>query len=385
MKRVVAVILGILLICILAVVFLPNIWKPRMKTWALNEINERVDAKVHLGDIDLIWWRSFPHLRLQLNDLTVNGVDSFTDIQLANIPKTILELDLKSVIRKSQPLTIRKFIVKDPIIELVELQNGHTNYSLVSGSNDSSTDVAYSIDLKFYEIQNGRLQYRSATNDLSIDLKKLDHKGKGAFSEQKFVLETETSIDSVSVRQAGISYLKNHVIDWKADFDIDNEIQKYSFLENTLAVNDLKLLFDGWYQSSNQHIDLSLNVPSEKIKTLYSIVPGIYQNDYKKLKASGAFTLNGQVSGVLDAQNENYPNANIALRVSDGELNYPDLPKKVEALNGAITITNRQGSLDNVNVKIRDTHLQIDKQKNSLGVRHYRVTKRSLRNRQARR
>ena len=71
---------------------------------------------------------------------------------------------------------------------------------------------------------------------------------------------------------------------------MDNKSNKYSFKTDEINLNDLKLSADGYFQFVNDTtygMDIKFNAPSTEFKTLLSLVPAIYKNDFNKIKTTG--------------------------------------------------------------------------------------------------
>ncbi|MBN8787983.1 MAG: hypothetical protein J0I84_12915, partial [Terrimonas sp.] len=126
-----------------------------------------------------------------------------------------------------------------------------------------------------------------------------------------------------------------------------------------IALNDLKLATEGYFQFVNDTtygMDIKFNAPSTDFKTLLSLVPAIYKNDFDKIKTSGKAIFNGFVKGEYNSVK--IPAYNINLNVENGFFQYPDLPQPVKNINIAMKVDNPDGITDNTVVDISKGHIE---------------------------
>ncbi|HEX8656101.1 MAG TPA: hypothetical protein VF690_01125, partial [Hymenobacter sp.] len=98
------ILLGIgvfLVVLVVAVALAPVLFKDKLRALADKQIAQRVRAKVQYNpaDIDVSLLRSFPDMTLNIRDLRVIGLDSFSRDTLAYLPNLRVGLDVMSVVR----------------------------------------------------------------------------------------------------------------------------------------------------------------------------------------------------------------------------------------------------------------------------------------------
>ena len=74
--------------------------------------------------------------------------------------------------------------------------------------------------------------------------------------------------------------------------------EKYTFKENSIGINDLILGIDGWVdlQGDDVDMDLKFNTNEPTFKSLLSLLPGIYLEDFKDIETKGSLILNGMAT-----------------------------------------------------------------------------------------
>jgi hypothetical protein len=79
--------------------------------------------------------------------------------------------------------------------------------------------------------------------------------------------------------------------------------------------------------------DIKFSTAQTSFKTLLSLVPAVYMNDYQDMKASGEFALSGYAKGIYSDADSTLPDVSLALSIKDGFISYPDLPEQIKNIN----------------------------------------------------
>ena len=87
---------------IILIILLPILFKDEIVQFIKEEANSSLNAELEFGEVDLSLLSTFPKFSLEINDLTLTGVDQFEGIELVEIQQTNLKLNLWSVISGDQ-------------------------------------------------------------------------------------------------------------------------------------------------------------------------------------------------------------------------------------------------------------------------------------------
>lgn len=361
LKRI-AKITGIVLIVLTALLLvLPFAFKSRILELAKTEINKNVNANVQFTDISLSFFRHFPSLAVGLESLSITGKDEFAKDTLIAAKRIDVAINLFSLF--GDQMRISSVTIDEPRIHAIVNKDGRANWDIAMP--DTSTVAApetgpgFNIQLKKYSINDGYIHYADLEGNMSSEIFHLNHSGSGDFTADLFTLSTHTSAASVSFTYANIPYLINAKTTLDADIAVDNKTDKYSFKTDDIALNDLKLSADGYFQFVNDTtygMDIKFNAPSTEFKTLLSLVPAVYQNDFAKIKTSGKALFNGFVKGEYNSVK--MPAYSVNLNVENGFFQYPDLPQPVQNIMIAMKVENPDGITDNTIVDISKGHIE---------------------------
>lgn len=356
-----------LLVLIALLIAIPYLFKGQIIAKIKTELNKNLNAKVDFKDVDISLLRRFPRLAVALEELQVTGVEHFNGDTLVVVRKLDLAMDLMSVI-KGGNIDIYNIAVQQPRIYAIVDEEGRANWDIAkpdttadAGAPEDTAASDFSLSLRQYSIENATLKYSDRQAHYHLSIEQLDHKGKGDFSQDQFTLQTTTSAGSLSFASGFIPYLLNTKAEILADINIDNNTSTYTFKTDRIAINNLKLTSEGFFQllnDSTYNMDIKFDAPSTDFKDILSLIPSIFTQDFAKIKTSGSAVFNGFVKGTYAA--DQMPAYALHLGVKNGFFQYPDLPKPVKNIQLTVNVTNPDGVPDHTLVDIPQAHLEMD-------------------------
>jgi len=357
---------GLILLALLCVaIALPFLFKGKIKSIIKDQINQRLVARVDFSDVDLSLFRHFPRLSVAMDDLRVVGTDEFASDTLVAAHRIDVAVDFWSAIGGKQ-LRIHSIAIDQPRIHALIHPNGHVNWLIMkpdtaaAAPEQGAKGSAFAMALQKYAITNGYLEYRDDSSKVSTEITGINHSGGGDFSSDAFVLNTNTTVESLSFSYGLIPYLVKVKTKMSVDFQVDNKIAKYSFKTDDLSLNDLQLHTEGWFQlvnDSTYDMDISFKGPSLDFRHILSMVPSMYSKNFAGVKTSGQASLDGYVRGRYDSRH--IPAYHVALGVSNGSFQYPDLPLPVKNINLSLLADNPDGVPDHTVVDITKGHIEL--------------------------
>ena len=352
---------GIIILSLIVIAFLlPVLFKGKIMEIAKKEINKNINAKVDFKDVDISLFRHFPHVAVGLENLQVIGIGDFSKDTLISSKQIDVAMNLMSLIGNSE-MKIYSVTVDQPRIHAIVNKDGKANWDITKPDTASTTGKQsdFKMSLKKYTINDAYISYIDIPGNRSSEIFHLNHSGSGDFTSDLFTLKTKTSAESVSFTYANIPYLVNAKASLNTDIQVDNKNEKYTFNTDDIELNDLKLSSKGYFQFVNDStygMDIKFNAPSTEFKTLLSLVPAIYNNDFAKIKTSGKAVFNGFVKGEYNSVK--IPAYNINLNVENGFFQYLDLPQPVKNIQLAVKVDNPDGITDHTVVDISKGHIE---------------------------
>lgn len=353
---------GIVIVALLLLMILvPILFKGKIKEAVVKSINENINAKVEINDFGLNLFSHFPKATLTLNEVTVSGMNDFTNDTLLEAKAASVTIDLSSLFGNNY--RISQVNLDNVSILAKVLEDGRANYldiikndSVDSTKDDETNNTPFKLDMQKISLKSCNVIYQNDSTKMKISLVGWNGQLTGDLSASETTIKTTSTIDEVSFVMDGIPYLNKVKGTAIASIKADLDNMKFSFIDSNLKLNDLSASINGSIamvgaDSEGIDFDLKLNAPNTQFKDILSIVPAMYTKDFKNVKTSGNASIDAYVKGLM--QDETYPAFDVKINVADAMFQYPSLPKSLNNINVNIAITNeKQGSLDNMIIDI---------------------------------
>ena len=342
LAKIIAVSVSALLLLILLLLFtVPVIFKEKIKTKVQQVISESINAKVNFKDYKLSFFRNFPDLSFGLDDLSVIGIDKFENDTLAGFKSFDLVFNLPSLFKKSG-YEIKSIVIDRAMLYITYLEDNSFNWDIATDTattatieEEESTTSGMKILLKKVSVHNSLLQYTDKTLDVKAIINDLNFDLTGDMTLNETDLKIKLNAGDVNFIMEGIKYLNRAKANGELDLLANLDTYRFTFRENYLTINDLKINFTGWVEMPEDDISTDILFKSEQtsFKTLLSLIPAVYMNDFQNLNASGEFSLSGSAKGVYSDADSTMPDISVNLVVSNGLVSYPALPEKISNIN----------------------------------------------------
>ncbi len=366
MRKFFRILFIVLLIIFVAVLTVPFLFKGEIMKFAKQEVNKNVKASVDWSDIRISLFRGFPDLKVTLDDVAVTGLDQFRDDTLMAFKDFSADIDLISAF--SGKIKVKSIIIDKPVVRAIALKDGTVNWDITYPSADTglveepedTSGMNMVVDLKEFRINDGSIHYTDEALNMNAELEKFGLLLSGNLSEDFTDLDLNTGAERVTVNYDGINYLNNTSVSLKALIGADLENSKFTLNDNELRVNDLVLGMEGFFgMPSDTVYDMDLKYFTRKtdFKSLLSLIPVIYMQDYSGLRTSGSLMAEGTVKGVYSGNL--LPDITLSLQVNDGQFSYPDLPKSASNINMDLHVFYDGVNEDNTTVDLNRFHIEV--------------------------
>lgn len=356
--------LGGLIILILVLLFtIPLVFKDKIRTTVENTINESVNAKVKFADYKLSFFKNFPNMAFSMKSLSVTGVNKFEGDTLAGFESFDLVFNLASLFKDSG-YEVKSIVMEKAVVNAIVHKDGSVNWDIVKDTTtteEPETGEAsdMKILLKLVQLRNSKISYVDYESDMQLYLNDLNFSLTGDMTETETDLKMKFRSGDFTFAMEGMKYISRSVLDGDIDLLANLDTYKFTFRENYLMLNDLKLNFTGWVLMPEDDIetDIEFSTPQTSFKTLLSLVPALYMNDYQDLQAAGNFTLSGSAKGIYSDADSTLPDIRLNMAVTDGLISYPDLPEKISEINVKADVFVDGKVMDRTTVDISRFHM----------------------------
>jgi hypothetical protein len=344
MKKTVGVILkvvaGIILLIFILLFTIPVIFKEKIRTKVEQTIAESVNATVKFDDYNLGFFKNFPNLSFSLKGLSVVGVNKFNNDTLAAFKTFSLIFDLSSLFKKSG-YEVRSILIDRAVVNAIVLKDGTANWDIMKDTSETSAaggeseQSSMKILLKKVSLTNSTITYFDSEYNMAAYMKDLNFNMKGDMTMSETDMQLSGGIGDFTFIMDGMKYLNRVVVDAKIDMLANLDKWKFTFRENYLTINDLKLNFSGVVIMPEDDIetDLQFKTANTGFGSLLSLIPAVYMKDYKDLKTTGQFALSGTAKGIYSDADSTLPDVALSLSVTGGSISYPSLPEQIKNIN----------------------------------------------------
>lgn len=349
---------GIALVVILAIlVSIPFLFKDKIIESFTKTANEKLNAKLHVGNFGVNIFSNFPNITLSLEDMSISGIGEFEADTLVKAKSADATLNIMQVFRGKYD--VLKINIDNASVYAKVLADGKTNWDIMKtdstniAGDDASKESAFSLSLRKISLNNCHVVYDDRESNMKLIMANWTGELSGDFTADNTQIKTKSTIGELSFAMDGIPYLSKIKGIANATIDADMNKIKFSFVESDLQLNDVKASIDGSVAMVGEDgidFDLKLKAPETQFKDILSVLPAMYTSDFKDLKTEGSASLDGYIKGLM--QGEQYPAFDFKMLVNNAMFQYPSLPKAVNNINIAMAASSKGGSLDNTIVDI---------------------------------
>jgi uncharacterized protein involved in outer membrane biogenesis len=351
-------------VLLILLISIPFIFGKQIKEAVKNYLNEEVRADVYFEDIGISVFANFPNITVTLDKFGVAGREEFKGDTLLNCEHFGVVVNLFSLF--GDKYQVRKITIDEPTIHAKVLADGKANWDIMKPSTDSvpaaeaATDTTpaapLALELSSYRISGADVIYDDRASDMYLRISNLEHKGSGDFQNDNYDFETSTTADSVTFRMEQTAYLSRAKIDADITVNIDSKNSRYTLKDNRIGVNALELFLEGFVVlvGDDVNMDMKFGTNQNTFKSILSMVPGMYTQDFDAVDTDGNFKLSGLVKGTYNEKR--IPGFNVNLAVENGRFKYPDLPEEVKDINFDLKVDCPDGNLDKLKVDFPKFH-----------------------------
>ncbi|MCS7189350.1 MAG: AsmA-like C-terminal region-containing protein [Bacteroidia bacterium] len=367
MRRLLYFLGGAFIVLILLAILLPFFFEDKVNALLKSQINRYLNAQVNYTRLSLSLFRHFPALTVRLENLSIVNKEPFAGDTLLSCEALEVGLDVLKAISGNIAIT-RFYLIKPQILAQVR-SDGRASWDITLPDTTSKTEekpdtgtTAFKLSLRRYEIQDGYITYWDSSTGIYTRLTGLTHKGKGDFTQDEMLLETDTRIGQLFFTYGNTPYLKGQSLEAGIDLDISFPASRYTLKRGEIRLNALPLSLTGTVSlpdSLTTLLDMKFNASNASLKELLSLIPAAFKKGYESLATEGTLSLEGFVQGEM--RDTLLPQFGLNLRIEKGQIRYKDLPKPIQNLEVRLQVQNSASNLEGLSIKLDTFALQIGK------------------------
>ncbi len=355
----------VILVLLLVILAVPLLFQGKIMKIAKEQINNNLNAKADFEKLSLSLFRSFPNVSVGIKNLYIAGIDEFEGDTLFKVKSVDVALDLISAI-KMKNIKIKRIVIDYPRVHAWVMPDGKVNWDIAKDTGEeeeedtTASDINPQVELKRFEINHGLIRYDDDSSRINASLDDFNFVMTGDLSKDFTTLLLNSNTKFLNVAYDGIRYLKDAALTLQIGVDADLKNSQYTLKENSVALNDLVLRFDGGIGMPNEEdivVDLKYGLDKADFKSLLSLIPSIYKKDFQDVQASGKLQLDGSVKGTYNEKV--MPNVAFKLLVENAMFKYPDLPKSADNIDIDVNLFFDGVQNDNSVVDVNKFHVDL--------------------------
>lgn len=326
LKRIIILLLVLIAVVILAI----ELNKKAIIKKVVDSVNAELTTPIAYESADVSFLSTFPSLGVKLKNVSIDGKKDGVPalLKLGGLQVT---LNIVEALQNKEAYTIKKLTLADGTITAYTDRNGSTNYGITKESSGSSNSS--NVSLESFDLDHINLRYIDHQSSTKVSLDDINADGSIDYLNENVdvVLNYETIVDG--------GFINDHLnISGTGSVNLSDNMTQLSFDELRTSVNDLPINTSGTVNlGPSGAYKVAISSPETEVKKLASLLNVFYENEYRSLKSSGTYDLVGTVSGNSSGV---YPLYDFALKLKDGSLSYPSLPKRIDRLDADISLSN---------------------------------------------
>ena len=363
MKRKLLIIIGIVVLILGTLAILPFLFKDKLLVKVKATINKQVNAQVDFTDFNLSLFSHFPKVGMTLEQLTVIGINEFSNDTILSAKSISTSISIMEMIR-GENLELKSLTIDNPRISLLVNPSGAANWDIVketeaTATEVSGTDEAFQMKLNDIQVNNLNLLYDDKTMPMKLWVKNPNLNSTGEVAGTLTTFDMKADVAEFILEYDSVKYISNTKLKAETLLKVDYDKMNFVFDRGKLMVNNLPLEVNGSFAMPNDSMLFDLAFRSEKsdFATILALVPADYQQYIEKATINGAAEFKGSVKGLF--YNEIYPAIDVLLAVTNASFKYQDLPETVQDIQVQAQITKPEGDLNLLTVNVEKAHASI--------------------------
>lgn len=339
--------------------YISSVYEDEVKNFILSEINNRLNTKVDMEEINFSVFKKFPYASLELKNVRADEVISKEKKDdLFKIKSIFLQFNIIDIIKENY--TIKKIAVEDGFINLSIDKKGNDNFHFWK-KDTAQTANAFQIELS-------KLDFENISISMVNDFKKLDFfvlvdqlNLSGNFSDKDYTLNTDAKLLLQELNSNNQKWIKNKKIKLSTALAVNQETGKYTIENGKVAIEDLSFNLSGNFIDKKNYtvLDIVSKGNNLSIESIFSLFPPEQQEKLKSYKTTGDITYNANIKGNYSFTES--PNFEASFSILNGEI--------VEQ-NSELSLTQLSVNGRFINVKSNPTKLELKNFNANFGAGH---------------
>ncbi|MDF3027053.1 MAG: hypothetical protein K0S23_1360 [Fluviicola sp.] len=309
---------GILVSLVMVISFLLYVFKDDIINYAISEINKTLKTEVHVDEIDVTFWGTFPNLSLDFNNVFIQDAFSYSTKNDTLLFTEQIRLKFNPMDIWNEKYNVKKIDIRPGTLKLKVDKKGAVNYDIFKES-ESGEKTSFNLTLEAIHATGIRFSYSNRVNENSYRTHVQDIRLVGNFTQDKFDIATKANFYIQRIQNGLVPFIINQQASTNVSVHIDQVAETFNITRGKLLLSGIPFDFDVNVDTS----EVKLRIDANKIP-LADLANKLAVKEVKtvsELKGSGTATFH------LDFQNklkkDSYPKVDCNFSIDNGRLTEP--------------------------------------------------------------
>ena len=344
LKRILIILLVLVLLIAGSLALMTTALQDEVGGAIIAEINKQITSELTVEKVELTVFSSFPNASADLRGVLL--MDN-RDGVLLEADKLAFRMSLLSLLGKK--ILIKSIAAQNGALTIELDRRGNPNYGIFRPSDDKDPSDRI-IDLESATFRNIDLIYSDESKNTVLYALLRNASFAGAFSTEKFSLNSRADIISRFAEKDGLRYLAGKSIRYDARVAVNLREKEYTMENVVLEIEANRFTVDGKVEiwKDGPYFDLRLDADQGSVASVIQFLPETYQAALGDFRSSGKFFFNTAIKGLYSPRLD--PGVQAEFRLEDGRIESPRLSNPLQDVSFSAKFNNgkfrdRQGAV----------------------------------------
>lgn len=325
------------------------LYEKEVNAYFLAQLNERLNAKVEIKEVQFSLFQHFPQASIRLIQVKAGHAQFKAPGHLLDVGHIDLTFSLFALWNGNY--AIRNVEIADGKLQLFTDREGNTNFNLFKPASGND-DEAFSLSIDQIVGRNLDFIYKDEKNNIEAIGHSEATELSGLFSAREYQLDITADMQMDVFRSAEVVWIKKRPVGLDFSLNVSKPQKTYSFKEGTLRIAELELGVEGIYSDTNPgKYQFRLNGMNLDVNTTLSLLPEKYQESVKNYTGTGKFYGEAWIRQADHPGGE--PDIKAEFGVENGTVTHKPSGVELRSLNLKGNLADNQLKLTGVNMLLK--------------------------------
>lgn len=237
-------IVGVTVALMLLISALLLVFKDNIKSYAIEEVNQYVNKRIHISYFDVNIWKTFPNLTLSFDNVLIYSKFDTLQTKDTALYAQKINLALNPLDFFKGKYNIHRIDIKNGKVNLKIQEDGTVNYDFLKPSEDTVV-TPFKFNLDEINLFNTDFTYSNLATQQFYSGLFHDLKFHGSFNEKQFILGAKTNFDIRYVRSKSMVLVKNQKAKCDIKIQMDQVNHVFEIKSADLSINKIPFFVKG--------------------------------------------------------------------------------------------------------------------------------------------